>query len=646
MYFIKGVSMLRRIAILISVGLLINVHAEDDKLAKVKNGLDNIMAKAGISFNGEFKSQYFGAKIDGPGVDSSLKQSEANEYTSVDFDIAARPNTALTGRLIFRMHQNWQNFFSDISNPIFSRWISIDGNPKDIFRFNVGDFKQKYSPLTLYTPEIEIMYEPFIFERMRKLAQDEFFLGDNNRVLQGVNLGFDAEIAPIFNEAHIGLIGVRLRSTEVNIENGAKMVESYESDSLMSKYFTGGNVDLTFLKGVSFGGTFLYIFDHAASHVLAISDSTADTLAQKTTVVSLRPGIDIAKTFGMPEALELSLATEFALSKDDSSYYLKGAASEGLQDTAYNGTAINIAAKLGFKAGSAFGAKLQANLISNNKYFRNELAQSPYFIGERIMNIENDFKGIGHYSTFDALYHSVFKFVYKQSVNNFSKAPAMKNSYYNGILSKREMQRLEKSGGLDRSLQLVLPYGMATPNRVGLTSDLCLSILNNGIEIKGLFKSLNEQVAFKDAAGFDITKYGEFGAGVKVEFSNIIKALELPCNVSLSYVNSTALNAGDSSKLDYASTFVNAGVYWKVLKRGAIMFGFQSLNDVETVGDTIAAVKANHVSLGLEWSVSDGASVVGTLGKIIMFNSYGTEIKYEDADWDQNLIDISLRVKF
>jgi hypothetical protein len=222
----------------------------------------------------------------------------------------------------------------------------------------------------------------------------------------------------------------------------------------------------------------------------------------------------------------------------------------------------------------------------------------------------------------------------------------MKNSYYNGILSKREMQRLEKSGGLDRSLQLVLPYGMATPNRVGLTSDLCLSILNNGIEIKGLFKSLNEQVAFKDAAGFDITKYGEFGAGVKVEFSNIIKALELPCNVSLSYVNSTALNAGDSSKLDYASTFVNAGVYWKVLKRGAIMFGFQSLNDVETVGDTIAAVKANHVSLGLEWSVSDGASVVGTLGKIIMFNSYGTEIKYEDADWDQNLIDISLRVKF
>lgn len=638
--------MLRRIALLISVGLILSVNAEENKLDKVKTGLDNIMARAGISFNGEFKSQYFGAKIDGPGADSTLKQSEANEYTSVDFDITARPNTALTGRLIFRMHQNWQNFFSDIANPIFTRWISIDGNPKGIFRFNVGNFKQKYSPLTLYTPEIDIMYEPFIFERMRKLAQDEFFLDDNNRVLQGINLGFDAEVAPIFNEAHVGIIGSRLRSVEVQAANGNKSVESFETDSLMSKYFTGVNLDLTFLKGVNLGGTFLYIFDHKASHTALTTDSGADTMAQRTAVFSLRPGIDLAKTFDMSEALDLSLSTEFAVSNDGSAYYTTGTGPKELKDSVIAGTAINIAANAGFKAGTAFGFKLKANLISNNKYFRNELAQSPSFIGQRIMNVENDNKGIDHYSTYDALYHSVFKFIYKEGASSTVKGPSMKNSYYNGVLSKGEMERLEKEEGLDRSLQLVLPYGMATPNRVGLTSDLTMSLLNNGIEVKGLFKSLNEQVAIKDTAGYEKTKYSEFGAGAKIEFSNLIKPMKLPCNVSLSFVKSTALNEGDLSKFDFTSTFINAGFYWKFYKRAAVLGGFQSITDQETIGDTIVALKANHVSFGLEWSVSDGASVVGTLGKIITYNSYGAEVNFEDADWNQNLIDISLRVKF
>ena len=65
--------------------------------------------------------------------------------THLDFDIKARPMKH-SARVMFRMHQNWQNFFSDISNPIFSRWISDDGNPLDMFRFNIGDFKEKYSP--------------------------------------------------------------------------------------------------------------------------------------------------------------------------------------------------------------------------------------------------------------------------------------------------------------------------------------------------------------------------------------------------------------------------------------------------------------------------------------------------------------------
>ncbi len=636
--------MLRRIALILCVGLFAGANADQEKLDKVQKSLDNIMAKAGISFGGEFKSQYFGAALGGEMVDSTQRASEANEFTSVDFDIKARPNEAVSARLIFRMHQNWQNFFSDIANPIHSRWISIDGTPKDVFRFSIGNFKRKYSPLTLYTPEIDIMYEPFIFERQRQLAMDEFFLGDNNRVLQGLDLGFDAEIAPIFNEFHFGLIATRLRSVDVAFGDGARAVLQTEANDLMSKYLTGGNLDLTFLKGVQFGATYLYMFDHLAS--FKGKEDDAKVKAQHTNVLSARPGIDIGKTVGMSDNIQLQLNAELARSGDDSTWFNK--TDSVFIDTTKVGSAINVNANIGFKVSQVFGIKINAALISNSKNFRNELAQTPSFIANRIMNIENDMGNkYSHYSTFDALYHSVYKFVFKGDAavnyfNMYKKGPAMKTSYHSGVLENDELANIP----LDPAVQLVLPFGVATPNRVGITSDLCVSLLNNGLEVSGLFKSLNEQEAIKDTVGYEITKYSEIGMGLKVELSSFIKAFQYPFNMSVSFVKSTALNEGSETQFDYASTFINAGLYWKFFKRAALLGGFQSLNGVNTEGDTLTGGKANHWSAGLEWSVSDGASVVGSFGQIVSFSSKGTEIAYDKQDWNQNLVDISLRVKF
>jgi hypothetical protein len=640
MDIIKGVSMLRRIVLIVCVGLFAGANADQEKLDKIQKSLDNIMAKAGISFNGEFKSQYFNASLGGDKVDSLLRATESNEFTSVDFDIQARPNSAVTGRLIFRMHQNWQNFFSDIANPIHTRWISIDGTPKDMFRFSIGTFKRKYSPLTLYSPEINIMYEPYIFERQRQIAMDEFFIGDNNRILQGMDLGFDAEIAPIFNECHIGLIGTRLRSVDVSNKDGARQVTVAESTSLMSKYIVGGNLDLTFLKGISFGGTYLYLFDHLAS--FKGSDTTAREKAQHTGVLSVRPGIDIAKTVGMTDAIQLGVKAELARSTDDSTWFKK--VDSTFYDTAKVGIAINLKANFGLKVKEVFGVELNASLISNGKDFRNELAQTPTFIRSRIMNIENDNPvKFTHYSTFDAMYHSVYKFVSKGDLNGYKKGPAMKNSYYTGILEKDELALIKA----DSAVQLVMPFGEATPNRVGLNGDVCFSLLNNGIELRGLFTSLNEKEALRDADGYEKTQFGEFGAGLKVELSNLVKALELPCNVSLSYVRSSSLNEGSMTKSNYVSTFLNAGLYWKFFKRAALLGGFQSIDGINTISDTlIMGAKANHWSAGLEWGVSDGASVVGTVGQIISYTSKGTAIAYDKQDWNQTLVDVSLRVKF
>lgn len=662
--------MLRRIITLISVGLVAGVYADQDKLDQIQKSLDNIMAKAGISFGGEFRSQYFASTISGDHLDSisnanSLRKSESNEFTSVDFDIKARPNNYVSARVMFRMHQNWQNFFSDISNPIFSRWISIDGTPLDMFRFNVGDFKEKYSPLTLYSPDIDILYEPYVFAQQRQVAMDEMFIGDNYRNLQGVNLGFDAEVAPVFNEFHLGIIGSRLKNTETNIQNGSKIADWFEKSDVMSKYFVGSNLDLTFLKGISLGGTYLFMFDHKGSY--RGSDTAADTLAKQTDIISLRPGIDISKTFNMPEFLQLKLNTEFAFTSVDSTSFdsvglttvidpvtklPKQIADKKFSDTAIIGTAINIGATVGLTPSKIFGIILHGSAISNDQNFRNVLAQTPSFVGERIMNIENDIDGsISHYSTFDALYHTVFKFCPSNSSNLYAKSPFMKNSYYRGIMDENVLNSFLKSG-YDPSVQLIMPLGPATPNRVGFNADLKLMLLNDGIEGTGLISLLNEKTAELDSVGkeFSKTDFTQFGGGLKIDLSKMISVFKYPFEFSGSYVLSSASNDANPVKNEITSGFTNLGLRYQFWKKTSLVGGFQLINNKATHDTVEIAQDMSHWVAGLEWKVSDGASLEATVGQIIIDTDENH--KWEDGvgalskDFKQLLVNVFMRVKF
>jgi hypothetical protein len=656
--------MLRRIVALISVGLISGVYADQGKLDQIQKSLESIMAKAGISIGGEFRSQYLGATMSGDSLDKSKRLNETNEFTSVDFDIKARPNEYISGRIIFRMHQNWQNFYSDISNPIFSRWISIDGNPLDMFRFNIGDFKEKYSPLTLYSPDIEILYEPYIFARQREVAMDELFIGDNYRILQGINFGFDAEVEPLFNEFHLGLIGVRLRSAETNIQNGSKVADIYEkvdNNYPMTKYMVGSNLDLTFLKGINLGGTYLFTFDHRGSlDPVYGNDTVARWNQEKNHIISARPGIDIGKIISS-ESFGLGLKAEFAFSVDDSTMFdsvgvdTAGKTVKGFIDTVTNGMALNAGLDVSYSAGDIFGVRAEFSYMSNDRDFRNALAQSPSFIGHRIMNNEvtrvRDSGGvkktIQYYSTFDALYNTVFKFTTKDNVL-WTKSPYMKTSYYRGIMDKQELNVFAEDY-FDPTVQLVLPMGPASPNRSGINGNVKVAFLNNGIEFSGLMALLKEKEASnKDVPGYEKTEFTQFAGGFKIDFNKFIPAFKYPAEISLSYVSSAAANNGIEN-FEITSNLVNFGINYQFWKRAAVLFGLQLVqNEAILLGDKTTQ-KLNHWSTGFEWKVSDGASVVTTIGQIIADNDdkewlYG--IGSGRDDFKQMLLDVFLRVKF
>lgn len=654
--------MLRRIITLISIGLIAGASAEkSEKLDQIQKSLDKIISKAGISFDGEVKSQYLSSQVSGDGAnDTTNRQHESNEFTSVDFDINARPNDMVSGRVIFRMHQNWQNFFADVANPIFTRWISIDGNVKDMIGFHVGDFKEKYSPLTLHSPDIEILNEPYIFARQRQIAMDESFLGDNYRVLQGINLKLDAEIVPLFDEFHLGLIGSRLRNTEVHLKNGEKATPLINT-AAMAKYFIGGNLDLTLLKGINLGGTYLFVFDQKNS--FRGSDTTADTLAQRTSVVSFRPGIDITKLIGV-DAITLKLSTEFAFSNDDSTRFDSvgvDTANKVIKDftsTAIKGSAINIGGEVGISPSDKWGIKLNGSFIMNSKDYRNDLAQSPSFVGDRIMNIENnpsetnDLSSDAMYNTFDALDHYVFKFCPNSDgpSNRWVKSPFSKNSYKRSIRTQDELAAMQDSGYFDPALQLVMPFGPATPNRVGINAKLSANVLNEGIVLDGLFASLKEAKG-NEVNSFTLPKaeFSQVGVGLKLDFSKFIPVIKYPFELSGSLVASSEkipeFNSIPESKIQ--SNFLNLGLYYKFFKRAALLGGIQVIENTVTGDSTDLKITMSNWAAGLEWRVSDGADVVATYGQMAVNNPEVTvEEVTKNPDNRQDIIDVSLRIKF
>ncbi len=634
---------------------------EQSRLTKIEQTVSKILSKSGINFSGEFRSQFLLSRVVGDAVEKAFRKDEGVEYTSVDFDISARPHSALQGHLIFRLHQDWRNLWSSYKNPISSRWISLDGLVKNVFGYNIGDFRQKYSPLTLYSPDIEIEYEPEIFARRRRVAMNEMFLGNNDRIVQGVNMNFDAEIVPLFKEFHLNVLGSRLRYVGDG-EQGqlASMVDSADMD----KYLIGSNLDLTVIPDLSFGGSFLYLFDGRYTYGGTIE--AADTLRQSTRIGAGRLGVG-TEPFVDPKVFNMALQAEVAVSSDDSSWHKI----DTISSTSYKTTLMTekirglaIAADLNtfIALGSASNLHIDLGFLRNAVDFRNELAQSPTFFPLRIMNSENDPLSGALYSTFDALYRHVFKFCPSENAQNVGepagwlKGPMEKIAYSKAILSQDDMRNIQ----LDNSLFLVMPYGPATPNRIGLRSKVAASFIDNAIHTSALFKYLNEVEGL--SAQLDMTSsavsampksaFIEAGGGLSVNFASFGEWWPYPLILSGGYKFSNASNDGvasyTGSPWETTAHFINTGLYWTFWKRASLLGGLQYLKTTyDGLYDNYKYDIAElHWAAGLEYKVSDGGTLTGSFGFNDVTHSDEADANASIMDFRQWQTDLYLTVNF
>ena len=646
------------------------------RLDSIEAKLQPLYAKAGIYFGGNFYSRALSSKLSGNVTDSATAKTTENVlYTGLDLTLNARPLDAIGGTAIVRMYQDWRNMFGSMANPLTLRWISIDGNAKNFFTYNVGDFSQKYSKYTVWTPEPEIMFEPTIFARQRDIAMGEEFLGDNNRILQGTNFNFGAKFAPALQEFKIGGFAARLRQAGKELGVGdpgtPQGVDSWKVD--MDRYAVAANADITFVKGTQIGGTFLYIGD--AKRTSKEDDSTTWTKANKDAVFSGRARLGSEMFSGIDaDKVNFGLNGEFA----GSNYTVYPSYNEKTQkgvERKRNGTAFKGNLDGTFKFGRN-GLNIDAGFLNNEQGFRNELAQSPALFNRKILNSMNpNLK----FNVFDALYTSVFSYMPAGIEVNESlvpaagvKQPIKKSAWTRGTLTWQEIRDAYNNGLLEKNISETMPLGEATPNRSGIIANLKLDFLNKAILLGGDFKLLNELnrdtiynpyttlkkqefMEFTGGASFDVAKFGNWWA--------------YPFILSGSFKQTSVNNYLGIPKQTNDIMFINGGAYWKFWKRAAIMGGYQLVGseakvtvgggyyeagsgyhklDEETKAYKITTNQSQWAA-GFEYTVAEGAVLNATIGQITVdYSASDRNVKKDMVkdNYKSLRLDLNLSVKF
>lgn len=717
--------------------------------------LELALSKTGISIGGQFRGEIGAAQLSGNAEEKSKRDNEQIGYTSIDFDLRARPNTATTARAVFRMHLDHNNFFGAPYAPIQTRWLSMDGGMLGMMYYHMGNMSTRWSPLTVWSDEPSFLYTPRVFAQQQKAAMAERFLGGNQRNLQGVNLGLRAAVpAASIDSFNVEVMAAKLLSAgpiaKLSDENIAFVSKGLFGDgvsrypdslAVLDRWALGARGNVTFLGGITLGANYIGVKDlkstfgssksskltrttydrievdgirvrdtavetwrqPPAAKVLQPSDLmdavkygdfVRDSLAQDGRVISFLGNVDGAKLMGN-NSLILGLEGELALSswqamtgrdltilgsKNDT--VRQGTARViGVVDTGWfkpiysnqTGNALNVALKAGWKTSSWTG-KVRVGYLANDSLFRSDLAQSPVFLQGRIYNSEQDYVdelpvALMHYNTFDALYHYAHRWV-AEDKNQYAKGPYDKIAYTNYapgmvdpslgnwtaavkeanadyVAAPNDSDAQDALYGIslqslawDRELQLVLPVGEASANRVGPKFGLDFDLMQGGVEVlvngyilqeaKGSILDSFTQVTAEKA------KFQQIQAGTRVRVDRFIDGWSLPIEVTGSVGLSTAKGG---MALDYASTAINAGLYVGVYKRVALTGGFQQIKGDDKLFEVDRTL--TNMAGGVEFKVQEGATLLA------MYNLLKTE--YPNAaryNFDQSIWSTKIAVSF
>ena len=678
-----------------SVAASASVVADNQKALQAK--ADSANAKRGVEIGGSIRAvaqrSSFSTDQDVNGV-NSMPNVERNEFVSADLNFGFRPYENVRANVMMRLGGGMQEYFASAAKTIEAKWLNVEGNIGNNFYWTVGDFRQELSPLTIFNPGLDIIYEPTIFARKRHMAQKEQLLEGNKRNLQGVNLQFRQEIDPMIGEIRAEAFLARVNRVSVLDFSGAEgnilpndtSAYGFSLSSNTDKWVVGGNIELLPMqKNIYVGVTPMLIFDNEntksytyrhpdpsnfnpddeelGSYVRQLVNPYED-VAQNTLVFSGRVGADVAGLM-KNNSLTLDFVAEYAMSMDKRQKMQEQKDAAGVVtgfapvDETVNGSAILATLNAGYKIENSFNIGLALDFVRNDKDWFNNLAQSPSFFAQRILNSDKDGNTVKYgvnsplYSTFDALYNYSPKFspvtrslgtnddmIRAGQTESYNIAPYNKNSWGSNVYSAAQLALLSQM--IDPAVQLALPNGLATANRMGVRS-VIKGDWQEKVEFQGLVSVFNQVESAKP--DIDKVSFMEFGGGAKIDvfkMAGISKASE----ISASYKHSeqkTTLVAGSPTSVELAaaegkvsSDFLNLGLSLQFLPRLGFTAGFQMINSDygqidggtkggnSTVGRDVPLMKSKQTQwmVGFDYVVGENAWLAINYGMVNVSNDY------------------------
>ena len=671
-----------------SVAASASAVADNQKALQAK--ADSANAKRGVEIGGSIRAvaqrSSFSTDQDVHSV-NKMPNVEHNEYVSADLSFGFRPYESVRANVLMRLGGGMQEYFAAAAKTLEAKWLNVEGNIGKNFYWTVGDFRSAISPLSIYNPGIDILYEPTIFARKRHMAQKEQLLEGNKRNLQGINLQFRQEIDPMIGELRAEAFLARVNRVSVLDFTGAEgnilpgdEIAGTSLASATDKWLVGGNIELLPVqKNVYVGVTPMLIFDNENSKSYTYRHPNRDPQGfvpgdaenayerqeinpyeygpQNTFVLSARAGADVGGLVKQ-KGLSADVVAEYAMSvnKVKTAAYVNDL---GLPvpetEESINGSALLATVNAGYEVENSWSAGLSLDVVMNDEKWFNNLAQSPSFFAQRVLNSDKDGNTVKYgvnsplYSTFDALYNYSPKFTpvartlgtddngFKDGQSkSYNIAPYNKNSWGSNVYSAAQLALINQM--IDPAIQATLPNGLATANRKGFRVSL-KGDWQNKIEAQALVNIFNQVTPESEA--IDNVSYKEFGGGAKFDVAKMAgfsKALEFSGSFKRSE-NTVTPKVGTEAKV--TSNFLNVGASFQFLPRLGITGGFQMIETDygnsslinPNVGLDVPFMTSNQTQwmVGFDYVVADNAWLAINFGMINVKNDYNTTVVGEEA---------------
>ncbi len=448
--------------------------------------------------------------------DTANARKSTGGYTLFDLGVNAQPGENLRASAILRVQNAFGGFYGDGSFLQF-RQLRLDGVLNKVVKYEIGDIDLGMTPYTLYNfSEMYHDYEADIFAIRRSIVQYENFNFGNKWRLQG----FNANTALKF-EKGIEKIGVSAFATRTRRTNFM---------DLPDRLLVGGQVGLTQSKYFKVGFNYVKFFDVINS-------------VQSPVVKNFNNEVmtgDFRLTYDFADKVETALYGE--VGRSQFSYDTANTAVAN-DDYFYD---LGISAKY-----KPLDIKVFASYRYVGAYFSSPSAQT-----RRIYDF-------GTPAVFPEIGNNV----------SYGRLPILYDRFTDDNIRNQSIQ-----AGLMAYLpqyNAITPYGMATPNRKGLTAGISAGGEEKIYSADVIIDMLSEVSG--EGTNSDNNKREFFGAkgGASLSLNKIVgfeKALVL--TGGFRYENVSRVD----NAIDFSSLLLDAGITAEVIKQFDLMAGYKRLS--------------------------------------------------------------------